>query len=95
MTKPHMPTENQNSNVTTHKRHQKLYTTIADRLRTVRWGNDSHPTGVNQGPNHLNTLTSLHHLAQKYILSEAKSSVIINTYVKVIMLKTSKLNEEK
>ena len=22
------------------------YTTIADRLRTVSWGNDSHPTGV-------------------------------------------------
>ena len=22
------------------------YTTIADRLRTVNWGNDSHPTGV-------------------------------------------------
>ena len=22
------------------------YTTIADRLRTVGWGNDSHPTGM-------------------------------------------------
>ena len=35
------------SNVTTQKRHQNFdYTTIADRLRTVSWGNDSHPTGV-------------------------------------------------
>ena len=29
------------------KRHKKFdYTTIADRLRMVIWGNDSHPTGV-------------------------------------------------
>ena len=35
------------SNVTTQKRHQNFdYTTIADRPRTDRWGNDSHPTGV-------------------------------------------------
>ena len=34
-------------NVTTQKRHQNFdYTTIADRLRTVSWDNDSHPTGV-------------------------------------------------
>ena len=25
------------------------YTTIADRLRTVSWGNDSHPAGVVDG----------------------------------------------
>ena len=32
---------------TTHKRHQNFdYTTIADRLRTVSWSNNSHPTGV-------------------------------------------------
>ena len=30
--------------VTTQKRHQNFdYTTIADRLMTVSWGNDSHP----------------------------------------------------
>ena len=34
--------------MTTQHRHQKTtdYTTIADRFRTVSWGNDSHPTGV-------------------------------------------------
>ena len=36
-----------NSNVTTQKRHQNYdYTTIADRLRTVSWSYDSHPTSV-------------------------------------------------
>ena len=41
------PTPTENANVTTQKRHQNFdYTTIADRLRTVSWGNDSHPTGV-------------------------------------------------
>ena len=35
------------SNVTSQKRHQNFdYTTIADRLRTVSWSNESHPTGV-------------------------------------------------
>ena len=36
------------TNVTTQKRNHKNfdYTTIADRFRTVSWGNDSHPTGV-------------------------------------------------
>ena len=39
--------KNQKRNVTTQKRHQNFdYTTIADRLRTVSWGNDIHPTGV-------------------------------------------------
>ena len=34
-------------NLTTQKRHQKFdYTLIADRLRTVSWSNNSHPTGV-------------------------------------------------
>ena len=38
---------NPKRNVTTQKRRQKFdYTTIADRHRTVSWGNDSHPTGV-------------------------------------------------
>ena len=36
-----------NSNVTTHKSQQNFdYTTIKDRLRTVSWGNDSHPTAL-------------------------------------------------
>ena len=40
-------TENPKSNATTHKCHQNLvYTTIADRLRTVSWSNNSHSTGV-------------------------------------------------
>ena len=35
------------SNVTTQKRNKNFeYTTIADRLKTVSFGNDSHPTGV-------------------------------------------------
>ena len=35
------------NNVTNQKRHQNLdYATIADRLRTSSWGNNSHPTGV-------------------------------------------------
>ena len=47
MTKAPTSTENPKSNVTTQKRHKNFdYTTIADRLRTVSWGNDSHPTGV-------------------------------------------------
>ena len=47
MTKALTSTENPKSNVTTQKRHQNFdYTTIADWLRTVSWGNDSHPTGV-------------------------------------------------
>ena len=34
-------------NATIQKRHQNFdYTTIADRLRTVSWSNNSHPTGV-------------------------------------------------
>ena len=38
---------NPNCIVTTQKRHHKSdCTTIADRLRTVRWSNNSHPTGV-------------------------------------------------
>ena len=39
--------KNPKSNMTTQKRHQNFdYTMIADRLRTVSWGNDSYPTGV-------------------------------------------------
>ena len=46
-TKAPTPTENPNSNLTTQKRHQNVdYKTIADRLRTVSWGNDTHPPGV-------------------------------------------------
>ena len=44
---PYMDRKIPKSNVKTQKRHQKLdYTAIADQLRTVSWGNDSHPTGV-------------------------------------------------
>ena len=32
------------------------YTTIADRLRTASWGNDSHPTGVAKPLNGIPTL---------------------------------------
>ena len=32
--------------VTTQKHQTLYYTTIVDRLRTVGWSNDSHPTGV-------------------------------------------------
>ena len=47
MTKPPMPTENSN----TKRQHTNAiknfdYITIADRLRTVSWSNNSHPTGV-------------------------------------------------
>ena len=39
--------KNPKSNVTTQKRNQNFdCTTIADRLRTVSYGNDNHPTGV-------------------------------------------------
>ena len=35
------------NDVTTYNRHQNFdYTTIADRIRTVSWSNDSHPVGV-------------------------------------------------
>ena len=41
------PQNNPKINVTTQKRHQNFDdTTIADRLRTVGWSNDSYPTGV-------------------------------------------------
>ena len=33
-----------------------VYSTIADRLRTVSWGNDSHPTGVVKPVNGIQTL---------------------------------------
>ena len=47
MTKPLHPQTNTKSNVTTQKRHQNFdYKTIADPLRTVSWGINSHPTGV-------------------------------------------------
>ena len=47
MTKAPIPTENPKSNVTTQKRHQNFdYTTIAGRLGTVSWVNNSHPTGT-------------------------------------------------
>ena len=47
MTKAPTPTENPNSNVTTQNATKNFdYTTIADRLGTISWGNDSHPTGV-------------------------------------------------
>ena len=45
---PYIDRKIQKNNVTTPKKATKNFdcTTIADRLRTVRWGNDSHPTGV-------------------------------------------------
>ena len=47
MTKTPIPTENSKTKGQ-HKNATKNfeYTTIADRLRTVSWSNDSHPTGV-------------------------------------------------
>ena len=47
MTKAPTPTEKIQKHRDNTKRQQIFdYTTIADRLRTVSWGNDSHPTGV-------------------------------------------------
>ena len=47
MTKPLHPQKNQKCNVTAQKCHQNaIYKTIVDRLRTVSWSSDSHPTGV-------------------------------------------------
>ena len=47
VTKVPTPTENPKCNVTKQKRHHNFdNTTIADRLRTSKWSNDSHPTGV-------------------------------------------------
>ena len=48
MTKAITPTEKIQNATRQHKHATKNfdYTTIADRLRTVSWSNDSHPTGV-------------------------------------------------
>ena len=48
MTKAPTPTEKSKKQRDNTKNATKNfdYTTIADRLRTVSWGNDSHPTGV-------------------------------------------------
>ena len=58
MTKAPTPTEkNPKSSVTTQNATKNFdYTTIADRLRTVSWGNDSHPTGVVKPVNGISTL---------------------------------------
>ena len=49
------------------------YTTIADRLRTVILGNDSHPTGVVKPVNGIQTLPTNH-----------KSCVIKRTHLKFV-----------
>ena len=48
MTKAPTPTEKSKTQHDNTKNATKYfdYTTIADRLRTVSWGNSSHPTGV-------------------------------------------------
>ena len=48
MTKAPTPTEKSEKQRDNNKKcHQNFdYTMIADRLRTVSWGNDSHPIGV-------------------------------------------------
>ena len=47
MTKTPSPTEKSKKQRDNTKSHQNFdYTTIADQLRTVSWGNDSHPAGV-------------------------------------------------
>ena len=48
MTKAITPTEKIQKATRQHKHATKNfdYTTIADRLRTVSWSNNSHPTGV-------------------------------------------------
>ena len=47
MTKAPKTTEKSKKQRDNIKRNQNFdYTTIEDRLRTVSWGNDSHPTGV-------------------------------------------------
>ena len=58
MTKAPTPTEKskkQRDNTKTPPK-TSIYTTIADRLRTVSWGNDSHPTGVVKPVNGIPTL---------------------------------------
>ena len=53
MTKAPTPTDKSKK-----KRQQNFdYTMIADRLRTVSWGNDSNPTGVVKPVNGIPTLT--------------------------------------
>ena len=45
--KPLQTQTNPKRNMTTQKRHKNFdYTTTADRLMTVSWGNDSNQTGV-------------------------------------------------
>ena len=47
MTKALIPTEIKKKQLTTTRRYQNVdYTTIAGRLGTVSWSNNSHPTGV-------------------------------------------------
>ena len=60
MTKALTPTEKskkQRDNTKTPPKTSE-YTTIADQLRTVSWGNDSHPTGVVTGLRTLNLPTN-------------------------------------
>ena len=51
------------------------YTTIADRLRTVSWGNDSHPTGVVKTG-----------LRDPDIPTNRKSRAIKRIFIKIIIL---------
>ena len=53
----HRPTEKSKKQSDNIKAPQKIdYTTIADRLSMVSWGNDSHPTGVVKPVNGIPTL---------------------------------------
>ena len=57
MTKAPTPTEKSKKHMTTQKATKNFdYTMIADRLRTVSWGNDSHPAVVVKPVNGIPTL---------------------------------------
>ena len=74
MTKAHTPPRKIQKATWQHKTATKNfdYTTIADRLRTVSWGNNSHPTGVVKPVNGIQTLPT-----------NQKSCVIKMTYLKI------------
>ena len=72
--KPVHPQTNPKGNMTTQKRHQKHYTTIADRLRAASLSNDSHPTGVMKPVYAILTFT----LTATAMLSKGHTLKIIN-----------------
>ena len=69
---PNTNSKFQQSKVTTQKYHQTIdYITIADRLRTVSWSNNSHPTGVVKPVSVIRTLP----LTAKVVWTQIKKNV--------------------